>query len=76
MTTKELTPAEVRRLPEGAKVTVHKTDVYGYPCRGVYYVHALEGGKKVLVSMSPYSGGAIEIRARKGWRFTGEGEQT
>lgn len=57
-------------------MTVHKTDVYGYPCRGVYYVHALEGCKKVLVSMSPYSGGAIEIRARKGWRFTGEGEQT
>jgi hypothetical protein len=39
-------------------------------------VHALESGKKVLVSMSPFSGGFIEIRARKGWRFTGEGKQT
>lgn len=71
---KELTVAEIRGLPEGAKVTVHKTDQYGYPCSGTYFVHELSTGKKVLMNLSPFHRGFMEIRARKGTRFTMEVE--
>ena len=71
---KELTAAEVRKLPEGSMVTIHSTDKYGYPCAGKVYVHETTGGKKVLMSLSPYSSGFIEIRSRKGKRYTVEVE--
>lgn len=71
---KELTAAEIRGLPEGAKVMVHKTDQYGYPCKGTYYVHELSTGKKVLMTLSPFHRGYMEIRSRKGQRYTVEVE--
>ena len=71
---KELTVAEIRRLPEGAKVTVNRTDRYGYPCKGTYYVHELSTGKKVLMTLSPFHRGYMEIRSRKGQRYTVEVE--
>ena len=71
---KELTAAEVRGLSEGAKVTVHKTDQYGYPCKGTYFVHELSTGKKVLMNFSPFHRGFMEIRARKGTKYTVEVE--
>ena len=72
MTQKELTAAEVRELPEGTKVMVHKTDKYGYPCRGTYYVHMTQKGKKVLMNFNPFHDGFMEIRAQKGTRYTVE----
>ena len=69
---KELTAAEIRGLSEGTKVTVHKTDQYGYPCKGTYFVHELSTGKKVLMNFSPFHRGFMEIRARKGTKYTVE----
>jgi len=67
-----LTAAEIRGLPEGTKVMVHKTDRYGYPCKGTYFVHELSTGKKVLMTLSPFHRGYMEIRARKGMKYTME----
>ena len=69
---KELTAAGVRKLPEMSKVTIHGTDKYGYPYRSEVFVHETAAGKKVLMSLKPYGSGFIEIRNRKGQRYTVE----
>lgn len=67
---KELTAAEVRKLPEAAKVTVHRTDKYGYPCKGDYFVHEMYTGEKVLLSLNPNQSGFTGIANRKGTKYT------
>ena len=70
---KELTAAEVRKLPESSKVTIHGRDQHGYPTRTLCFVHELPNGKKVLQPMGPFCEGFIEIVQRKGVVYTVEG---
>lgn len=72
---KELTARRVRDLPEYAKVTIHGTDRYGYPTRTLCFVHELPNGKKVLQPMGLFCEGFIEIRDRKGQKYTMEVEE-
>jgi hypothetical protein len=61
---KELTAAEVRKLPEFSKVTIHGRDKHGYPTRTLCFVHELPNGRKVLHPMGLLSEGFVEIRKR------------
>ena len=61
---KELTAAEVRKLPEFSKVTIHGRDRHGYPTRTLCFVHELPNGRKVLHPMGLFCEGFIEIRKR------------
>ncbi|MBR2226797.1 MAG: hypothetical protein IJ893_02890 [Bacteroidales bacterium] len=69
---RELTAAEVRKLPEGSMVTIHGTDRYGYPYSRRVFVHETATGKKKLLSINPYGSGLIDIRTRKGQTYTAE----
>lgn len=73
---RELSAAEVRRLPEMTKVYVHGRDRYGYPTRMLCFVHRLPNGRTVLQPMGLFAEGFVEIR--KGTRYTGEvdGDET
>lgn len=70
---KELTAAQVRKLPEFAKVTIHGRDRHGYPTRTLCFVHELPNGKKVLHPIALFCNGFIEIRKRD--RYTMEVEE-
>lgn len=61
---KEVTAAEVRKLPEFSKVTIHGRNRHGYPTRTLCFVHSLPNGKKVLHPMGLFCEGFIEIRKR------------
>ena len=67
---RELSAAEVRKLPEFAKVTIHGIDRYGYPTRRLCFVHRLPNGRTVLHPIGLFAEGFVEIR--KGTRYTGE----
>lgn len=69
---KKLTAAEVRELPVGSMVTIHGRDRHGYPYANRVFVQQNAAGKKVLMSMNPYSVGYIEIRNRSGQSYTVE----
>jgi len=70
---KELTAAEVRKLPESSKVTIHGRDRHGYPTRTLCFVHELPNGRKVLHPMGLFCEGFIEIR--KQTKYTMEVEK-
>ena len=69
MQEKRLTAAEVRKLPDGAKVTIHGRDKYGYPtelpCKVVH-----SGNKKVLTYQTYYGPESKPIRQERGKYFT------
>lgn len=70
---KELTAAEVRKLPELSKVTIHGRDRHGYPTRTLCFVHELPNGRKMLQPIGLFCEGFIEIRKRD--RYTMEVEE-
>lgn len=71
---RELTPAQVRALPDGTMVNIHSTDKYGYPQTRTAFVHRRPTGETVLHGIGMYDTGFISIRARKGWTYTMEVE--
>lgn len=71
--TREITAKEVRALPVGSRVTLHRHDRYGYPTHLVCEVVARREGRGVELRYSTYDGfERMPIRAHAGRVFTVE----
>ena len=70
---REVTPAEIRQMPVGTKVTVHGHDKYGYPYRIPCEIVEARSGKSKELRYTTWEGfERMPIRGHKCRTFTVE----